>query len=60
MYGPLYLTESDGTKVKLPACSPEWSPSAFWVNACLFDPVGPICRRHREFFRKRKVANASQ
>lgn len=49
-----YLLDSDGKRIDLPACSGDWKPSAFWVFSCLHDPVGPICRRHKKFFKSRK------
>lgn len=55
-----FLNESDGSQTRLPVCSADWQPSAFWVTACLHDPVGEICRQHREFFRNRKVAHAQR
>lgn len=49
-----FIKEADGSRTRMPLCSKDWKPSAFWVTACLHDPVGPICRRHKKFFRNRK------
>jgi hypothetical protein len=49
-----FLIEPDGKKTPLPRCSSDWSRSAWWVIACLHDPVGPICRRHKRYFKYRK------
>jgi hypothetical protein len=53
-----YLQHRDGRRTVLPRCSRDWHPSAFWVTACLHDPVGPICRNHRTFFRNNSKENS--
>lgn len=52
----LFIQEPDGTRTRLPECSDGRSNTGWWTPSCLTDPDGPICKRHREFFRNRKVA----
>lgn len=51
----LFLTNPDGTRTELPKCSKDWTPSKWWITACLFDGEGPICHNHRNFFTKQKA-----